>query len=167
MNFTDPNYNLKRIQEVAAELGLDPDSILPHGHYIAKIPIEHLFCRENKPDGNLILVTAMTPTPQGEGKTTTTIGIGDALRQLGNKTAICLREPSLGPYFGIKGGGTGAGASQVMPSEDINLHFVGDMYSVSKSNNLLSALIDNHLQHGNELGIDPRRIVWRRVLDFF
>src|SRR3972149_5295325 len=165
MNFTDPNYNLKRIQEVAAELGLDPDSILPHGHYIAKIPIEHLFCRENKPDGNLILVTAMTPTPQGEGKTTTTIGIGDALRQLGNKTAICLREPSLGPYFGIKGGGTGAGASQVMPSEDINLHFVGDMYSVSKSNNLLSALIDNHLQHGNELGIDPRRIVWRRGLD--
>ncbi len=165
LNYSNQNYKLKKIYDVAQELGLEPDTILPHGHYIAKIPINHLHTKENNPDGNLILVTAMTPTPQGEGKTTTTIGLGDALRQLGNKTAICLREPSLGPYFGIKGGGTGAGASQVMPSEDINLHFVGDMYSVSKSNNLLSALIDNHLQHGNELGIDPRRIVWRRVID--
>jgi formate--tetrahydrofolate ligase len=159
------NMKLKKIYDVAEELGLDPDSILPHGHFIAKIPIDHLQSRKNKEDGNLILVTAMTPTPQGEGKTTTTIGLGDALRLMGNKTSICLREPSLGPYFGIKGGGTGAGASQVMPAEDINLHFVGDMYSVSKSNNLLSAMIDNHLQHGNELEIDPRRIIWRRVID--
>ncbi len=159
------NFKLKKIYDVAAELGLDSDSILPHGHFIAKIPIHHLQSRKNLEKGNLILVTAMTPTPQGEGKTTTTIGLGDALRRLGNKTSICLREPSLGPYFGIKGGGTGAGASQVMPAEDINLHFVGDMYSVSKANNLLSAMIDNHLQHGNELGIDPRRIIWRRVID--
>ncbi|MBN1183838.1 MAG: formate--tetrahydrofolate ligase [Bacteroidales bacterium] len=165
LTYLNHDYHLKKIYDVAAELGLEPESILPHGHYIAKVPITHLQERQNIPDGNLILVTAMSPTPQGEGKTTTTIGLGDALRELGNKTAICLREPSLGPYFGIKGGGTGAGAAQVMPAEDINLHFVGDMYSVSKSNNLLSALIDNHLQHGNELGIDPRRIVWRRVID--
>ncbi len=164
-NYISEKFGLKKIYQVEEELGLDTDSILPHGHYIAKIPIDHLKEREHQPDGNLILVTAMTPTPQGEGKTTTSIGLGDGLRELGNKTAICLREPSLGPYFGIKGGGTGAGAAQIMPAEDINLHFVGDMYSISKSNNLLSALVDNHLQHGNELGIDPRRIHWRRVLD--
>ena len=154
-----------RIVDVAAELGLNTDTILPHGHYIAKIPIDQLKERAAKPNGNLILVTAMTPTPQGEGKTTTTIGLGDALRALGKKTAICLREPSLGPYFGIKGGGTGAGKAQLVPAEDVNLHFTGDMYSVEKANNLLSAMLDNHLQHGNELGIDPRRIVWRRVID--
>ena len=165
LNYLDKDYNLKKIYEVANELGLDSETILPHGHYIAKVPISELQKRENQKDGNLILVTAMTPTPQGEGKTTTTIGLGDALRVLGKKTSICLREPSLGPYFGIKGGGTGTGAAQIMPAEDINLHFVGDMYSISKSNNLLSALIDNHLQHGNELGIDPRRIIWRRVID--
>jgi len=156
---------VRRVSEVAREFGLEPDEIFLHGHYIAKIPIENLKARENKPDGRLILVTAMTPTPQGEGKTTTAIGLADALKALGKKTAVCLREPSLGPYFGIKGGGTGAGRSQVMPAEDINLHFTGDMYSVEKANNLLSAMIDNHLQHGNELGIDPRRIVWRRVID--
>ena len=165
MYYKNHQHKLRKIRDVAADLGLDYDDILPHGHYIAKIPIDHLFTRDKNPDGNLILVSAMTPTPQGEGKTTTTIGLGDAIRSLGYKTIICLREPSLGPYFGIKGGGTGAGASQVMPAEDINLHFVGDMYSVSKANNLLSAMIDNHLQHGNELGIDPRRIVWKRVLD--
>lgn len=160
------DYKIKKIYDVAAELGFNFDDILPHGHYIAKIPMHYLNDRfRNNPDGRLILVTAMTPTPQGEGKTTTTIGLGDALRQLGKKTIICLREPSLGPYFGIKGGGTGAGKSQVMPAEDINLHFVGDMYSVSKANNLLAAMIDNHLQHGNELGIDQRRITWRRVID--
>jgi formate--tetrahydrofolate ligase len=159
------NYPIRKIVEIAAQLGLTYDDILPHGHYIAKVPITHLEKQKDQPDGKLILVSAMTPTPQGEGKTTTTIGLGDALRQLGLKSMICLREPSLGPYFGIKGGGTGAGAAQVMPAEDINLHFVGDMYSVSKANNLLSAMIDNHLQHGNELGIDPRRIVWRRVID--
>jgi formate--tetrahydrofolate ligase len=155
----------RRIQEVAKELGLDPDIILPHGHYIAKIPYNELKRRAGSPDGDLVLVTAMTPTPTGEGKTTTTIGLGDALRRLGRRTAICLREPSLGPYFGIKGGGTGAGRAQVVPAEDINLHFVGDMYAVSKANNLLAAMVDNHLQHGNELGIDPRRIVLRRVID--
>jgi formate--tetrahydrofolate ligase len=165
MYYNDNLHKLRKIKDVASDLGLDYDSILPHGHYIAKIPIDHLFARKSNPDGNLILVTAMTPTPQGEGKTTTTIGLGDALKHNGYNAIICLREPSLGPYFGIKGGGTGAGASQVMPAEDINLHFVGDMYSVSKANNLLSAMIDNHLQHGNELGVDPRRIVWKRVLD--
>jgi len=155
----------RRIHAVAAELGLDPDIILPHGHYIAKIPFDELKRRAGDPDGALVLVTAMTPTPTGEGKTTTTIGLGDALRRLGKRSSICLREPSLGPYFGIKGGGTGAGRSQVVPAEDINLHFVGDMYSVSKANNLLAAMVDNHLQHGNELDIDPRRIVLRRVID--
>jgi formate--tetrahydrofolate ligase len=153
------------IQEVARELGLDPAVVLPHGHHIAKIPIGELEARADRDDGALVLVTAMTPTPSGEGKTTTTIGLGDALRKAGHRTAVCLREPSLGPYFGIKGGGTGAGQAQLVPAEDINLHFVGDMYSVSKANDLLAALIDNHLQHGNELDIDPRRITWKRVID--
>ncbi|MBK9140030.1 MAG: formate--tetrahydrofolate ligase [Verrucomicrobia bacterium] len=155
----------RRIAAVAQELGLNPDLILPHGHYIAKVPIEELTARRDRADGRLILVTAMTPTPQGEGKTTTTIGLADALRHLGHRTMICLREPSLGPYFGVKGGGTGAGRAQVVPAEDINLHFVGDMYAVEKANNLLCAMADNHLQHGNELGLDPRRIVLRRVID--
>ena len=156
---------MRPVQEIAAELGLTPETILPHGHRIAKVPVTELEQRAQQPDGALILVTAMTPTLSGEGKTTTTIGLGDALKQAGHRTAICLREPSLGPYFGMKGGGTGAGHAQIVPAEDINLHFVGDMYSVSKANNLLSALIDNSLQHGNELGIDPRRITWRRVID--
>ncbi len=155
----------RRISEVAAELGLDTECIFPHGHYIAKIPIGELETRQRQPDGHLILVTAMTPTPQGEGKTTATIGLADALRRLGKKSMFCLREPSLGPYFGIKGGGTGGGRAQVVPAEDINLHFVGDMYAVEKANNLLCAMVDNHLQHGNELGLDPRRIVLRRVID--
>jgi formate--tetrahydrofolate ligase len=155
----------RRISEVAAELGLDTERILPHGHYIAKIPIAELEARQRQPDGHLILVTAMTPTPQGEGKTTATIGLADALRRLGKKSMFCVREPSLGPYFGIKGGGTGGGRAQVVPAEDINLHFVGDMYAVEKANNLLCAMVDNHLQHGNELGLDPRRIVLRRVID--
>ncbi|MGD0141100.1 MAG: formate--tetrahydrofolate ligase [Tepidisphaeraceae bacterium] len=155
----------RRVGDVARDLGLDADEILLHGRYIAKVPIGELIARADKSDGNLILVSAMTPTPQGEGKTTTTIGLGDALRGLGHKTAICLREPSLGPYFGIKGGGTGAGRAQVVPAEDINLHFVGDMYAVEKANNLLAAMVDNHLQHGNQLGIDARQIVLRRVID--
>ena len=155
----------RRIQEVARELQLDLDKILPHGHYIAKIPVDELAARQQQPDGHLILVTAMTPTPQGEGKTTTTIGLADALRRLGKRTMFCVREPSLGPYFGIKGGGTGAGLAQVVPAEEINLHFVGDMYSVAKANNLLAAMVDNHLQHGNELGIDPRQVILRRVID--
>jgi formate--tetrahydrofolate ligase len=155
----------RRIVDVALELGLDPEAILPHGRYIAKVPVDELAARAGRPDGQLVLVSAMTPTPQGEGKTTTTIGLGDGLRALGKNVAICLREPSLGPYFGIKGGGTGAGKAQVAPAEDINLHFVGDMYAVEKANNLLAAMVDNHLQHGNELGLDPRRIVLRRVID--
>jgi formate--tetrahydrofolate ligase len=158
-------HEKRAVQEIARELGIDPEVILPHGHRIAKVPVTELEGRAAGADGALILVTAMTPTPSGEGKTTTTIGLGDALKKAGHRTAICLREPSLGPYFGIKGGGTGAGHAQVVPAEDINLHFVGDMYSVSKANNLLAALLDNHLQHGNELGIDPRRITWRRVID--
>jgi formate--tetrahydrofolate ligase len=155
----------RRVREVAEELGLDTEKILPHGHYIAKVPLEEYESRKNLPDGDLILVTAMTPTPQGEGKTTTTIGLGDALRLMGKKTSICVREPSLGPYFGVKGGGTGAGRAQVVPAEAVNLHFTGDMYSVTKANNLLAAMVDNHLQHGNELHIDPRRVVLRRVID--
>ncbi|MBN1127543.1 MAG: formate--tetrahydrofolate ligase [Chitinispirillaceae bacterium] len=155
----------RRIQEVARELGLDSEAIYPIGRYIAKVPLCELEARKEARDGKLILVSAMSPTPQGEGKTTMTIGLADALRFLGKRSCICIREPSLGPYFGIKGGGTGAGRSQVCPSEAINLHFVGDMYSVEKANNLLAALLDNHLQHGNSLQIDPRRIVLRRVID--
>ncbi len=155
----------RKVRDVAEELGLDTEAILPHGHYIAKVPLDEYESRKKRRDGNLILVSAMTPTPQGEGKTTTTVGLGDALRCLGKKTSICVREPSLGPYFGIKGGGTGAGRSQVVPAEAVNLHFTGDMYSVTKANNLLAAMVDNHLQHGNELSIDPRRVVLRRVID--
>ena len=122
----------RRIQEVAKELGLDPETIYPNGHYIAKVPIDELEARKDQPSGKLILVSAMSPTPQGEGKTTMTIGLADGLRFLGKRSCICIREPSLGPYFGIKGGGTGAGRSQVCPSEAVNLHFVGDMYSVER-----------------------------------
>ena len=133
------SHNLppRRILEVAHELHLNTERILLHGHYIAKVPIAELEAREKQPDGQLILVTAMTPTPQGEGKTTAAIGLADALRRLGKKSMFCLREPSLGPYFGIKGGATGSGRAQVVPAEDINLHFVGDMYAVEKANNLL------------------------------
>ena len=155
----------RRIVEAARELGLDIDTLRPHGHYIAKVPSEEFLSRRDKPDGKLILVSAMTPTPEGIGKTTTTIGLADALRRTGHHTMFCLREPSLGPYFGIKGGGTGAGRAQVVPAEDINLHFVGDMYAVEKANNLLATMVDNHLQHGNSLGIDPRQVVLKRVID--
>ena len=155
----------RRIQEVAKELQLDTENILPHGHFIAKVPIDELTARQSQPDGHLVLVSAMTPTPEGIGKTTTTVGLADALRHLGKRAIFCVREPSLGPYFGIKGGGTGAGRAQVVPAEAINLHFVGDMYAVTKANNLLAAMLDNHLQHGNALGIDPRQIVLRRVID--
>jgi formate--tetrahydrofolate ligase len=155
----------RRIQEVAKDLQLDTENLLPHGHFIAKVPIDELTARESRPDGHLVLVSAMTPTPEGIGKTTTTIGVADALRHLGKRAIFCVREPSLGPYFGIKGGGTGAGRAQVVPAEAINLHFVGDMYAVTKANNLLAAMVDNHLQHGNALGIDPRQIVLRRVID--
>ena len=142
------NGNKHRITDVAERLGLGAEDILPHGHHIAKVPISQLQARNKQPNGDLILVTAMTPTPQGEGKTTTSIGLADAMNHLGHQTTLCLREPSLGPYFGIKGGGTGAGKAQLFPAEDINLHFVGDMYAVEKANNLLAAMLDNHLQHG-------------------
>ena len=153
------------ISRVAEKLGLTGDDYDFHGKYIAKVRADLLHRKRKVPSGKLILVTAVTPTPAGEGKTTTTIGLGDAFQRLGMRSSICLREPSLGPYFGIKGGGTGSGHAQVVPAEDINLHFAGDMYSVSKANNLLAALIDNHLQHGNSLFIDPRRITWKRVID--
>jgi len=153
------------ISRVADLLGLTEDDYDYHGKYIAKVNSGVLRRKRSAPSGKLILVTAVTPTPAGEGKTTTTIGLGDAFSRMGLRTSICLREPSLGPYFGIKGGGTGSGYAQVVPAEDINLHFAGDMYSVSKANNLLAAMIDNHLQHGNSLAIDPRRITWKRVID--
>lgn len=153
------------ISRIAENLGINEEDIDYHGKYIAKINASLLQKKQNAPSGKLILVTAITPTPAGEGKTTTTIGLGDAFSRLGLKSMVCLREPSLGPYFGIKGGGTGSGYAQVVPAEDINLHFAGDMYAVSKANNLLAAMVDNHLQHGNQLGIDPRRITLKRVID--
>ena len=153
------------ISDIARKLGLTDEDYDYHGKYIAKVQASLLRKKRNAPSGKLILVTAITPTPAGEGKTTTTIGLGDAFARMGKRSCICLREPSLGPDFGIKGGGTGSGYAQVVPAEDINLHFAGDMYAVTKANNLLSAMIDNHLQHGNLLHIDPRRISWKRIMD--
>lgn len=137
----------------------------PYGHYKAKLSLEYVKSLENQPDGKLILVTAISPTPAGEGKTTTTVGLGDALNRLGKKAIMCLREPSLGPCFGVKGGAAGGGYSQVVPMEDINLHFTGDFHAIGVAHNLLSALIDNHISHGNALEIDPRKIQWKRVVD--
>ena len=157
---------LQRIAGVAREkLGIAEEHLEPYGHYKAKVSLKYLDTLKGKKDGKLILVTAMTPTPAGEGKTTTTVGLGDALNQIGKRAMICLREPSLGPVFGMKGGAAGGGHAQVVPMEDINLHFTGDFGAIQLANNLLAALIDNHIHHGNELGIDPRRIQWRRVLD--
>jgi formate--tetrahydrofolate ligase len=157
---------LKRIMELAKErLNIDADDLEPYGHYKAKVSSQLLKSVEGRPDGKLILVTAITPTPAGEGKTTTTIGLGDALNAIGEKAMICVREPSLGPCFGAKGGGAGGGHSQVAPMEDINLHFTGDFHAVSIAHNLLAALVDNHIQHGNALGFDLRRVTWRRVVD--
>ena len=156
---------MKPIVEVASKIGIPQESVLNYGHYKAKISLDFIKSLEQKPDGKLILVTAMTPTPAGEGKTTTTVGLGDGLNAIGKKAIICLREPSLGPCFGMKGGAAGGGFSQVVPMEDINLHFTGDFHAVGAAHNLLSALIDNHIYWGNELGIDVRRITWKRVLD--
>src|SRR5512134_3852986 len=157
---------LQRISKVALDkLGIAEDHLEPYGHYKAKVALEFLETLKGRPDGKLILVTAMTPTPAGEGKTTTTVGLGDALNHIGKKAVICLREPSLGPVFGVKGGAAGGGYAQVVPMEDINLHFTGDFNAIALANNLLSAMIDNHISHGNELGIDPRRITWKRVMD--
>jgi len=153
------------IQEIADKLGLDPRAVLPYGRAKAKVDLEYLASLNDRPNGKLVLVTGMTPTPAGEGKTTTTVGLGDALNRMGKKTAICLREPSLGPCFGMKGGAAGGGYAQVIPMEDINLHFTGDFHAIGSAHNLLSAMLDNHIYWGNALGIDSRRISWRRVVD--
>src|SRR3970040_810938 len=157
---------LKRIVEPAKErLGLDADDLEPYGHYKAKLSSAVLKSLESRKERELILVTAMTPPPAGEGKTPPTVGLGDALNAIGKKAMICVREPSLGPCFGVKGGGAGGGHSQVAPMEDINLHFTGDFHAVSIAHNLLAALGDNHIYFGNQLGFDVRRPTWRRVLD--
>ena len=157
---------MHRISAVAREkLGIPEEHLEPYGHYKAKVHLEYLDSLKARKDAKLILVTAMTPTPAGEGKTTTTVGLGDALNHIGKKAMICLREPSLGPVFGVKGGAAGGGYAQVVPMEDINLHFTGDFSAIARANNLLAAMVDNHIHHGNELGIDPRRIQWRRVVD--
>ena len=154
-----------RITDIASRLGIADQYLEPYGHYKAKISLDFVNALAGRPDGKLILVTAITPTPAGEGKTTTTVGLGDALNRIGKKASICLREPSLGPVFGMKGGAAGGGYSQVVPMEDINLHFTGDFSAIALANNLLAAMIDNHVHHGNELGIDVRRITWKRVVD--
>ena len=157
---------MQRISRIALErLGIPEEHVESHGHYKAKIALDYLASLRDREDGKLVLVTAISPTPAGEGKTTTTVGLGDALNHIGRKAVICLREPSLGPVFGMKGGAAGGGHAQVVPMEDINLHFTGDFSAIGLANNLLAALIDNHVAHGNELGIDLRRIEWRRVLD--
>ena len=156
---------MKPITEVAARLGIPDDALDQYGRYKAKISLEYIDSLKDRPNGKLVLVTAISPTPAGEGKTTTTVGLGDALNKIGKKAVICLREPSLGPVFGMKGGAAGGGMAQVVPMEDINLHFTGDFNAIALANNLLSALIDNHIHHGNVLGIDVRRITWKRVMD--
>ncbi|MBM3347688.1 MAG: formate--tetrahydrofolate ligase [Betaproteobacteria bacterium] len=157
---------MKRIAQVAKDkLGIGEEHLEPYGHYKAKVSLPFLDTLKGRKDGKLILVTAISPTPAGEGKTTTTVGLGDALNHIGKKAMICLREPSLGPVFGVKGGAAGGGYAQIVPMEDINLHFTGDFSAIALANNLLAALLDNHINHGNELGIDVRRIQWKRVVD--
>jgi formate--tetrahydrofolate ligase len=154
------------ILEIASKkLGIAAQNLEPYGHYKAKVSMDYIKSLKDKPNGKLILVSAITPTPAGEGKTTTTVGLTDALNYIGKKAMLCLREPSLGPSFGMKGGAAGGGYAQVVPMEDINLHFTGDFHAITSAHNLLSAIIDNHIYWGNSLGLDPRRIAWRRVLD--
>lgn len=153
------------IVEIAAKLGIPEDSLIPYGRNKAKIDAGFIRSLQDRPDGALVLVTGINPTPAGEGKTTTVIGLGDALARLGRKPVVCLREPSLGPCFGVKGGATGGGHAQVVPMEEINLHFTGDFHAISAANNLLAAMLDNHLHWGNELGLDPSRVAWRRAVD--
>ncbi len=154
------------IADIARErLGIAPENLEPYGHYKAKVAMDFIKSLQNKPNGKLILVSAITPTPAGEGKTTTTVGLTDALNHIGKKAMLCIREPSLGPSFGVKGGAAGGGYAQVVPMEDINLHFTGDLHAVTSANNLLAAMLDNHIYFGNALGIDARRVAWRRVLD--
>ena len=154
---------MRPITEIAAELGLQGQDVIPYGHYKAKL--NQLLAKSDRPEGKLILVTAISPTPAGEGKTTTSVGLADAMNAMGKKTMLCLREPSLGPVFGIKGGAAGGGYAQVVPMEDINLHFTGDIHAIGAANNLLAAMIDNSIQQGNPLNIDARRITWKRCMD--
>jgi len=157
---------MRPIADVGREkLGIPADALLNYGPHKAKVSLDYIRTLEDRPNGKLILVTAITPTPAGEGKTTTTVGLGDALNHIGKKAVICLREPSLGPCFGVKGGAAGGGYAQVVPMEDINLHFTGDFHAIGSANNLLAAMVDNHIYWGNELGIDSRRVTWRRGLD--
>ena len=156
---------LKPIAEIAAGIGIPVSALYPYGPSIAKLDPGFLESLADRPDGKLILVTAINPTPAGEGKTTTTVGLGDALNRIGRKAIICLREPSLGPCFGLKGGAAGGGYAQVVPMDAINLHFTGDFHAITSAHNLLAAMVDNHIYWGNALGLDQRRIVWRRALD--
>ena len=156
---------MRPIGEIADKLGIPDEALSPYGRYKAKVALDYVNSLKDQPNGKLILVTAITPTPAGEGKTTTTVGLGDALNHIGKKAIICLREPSLGPSFGMKGGAAGGGYAQVVPMEDINLHFTGDFHAIGAANNLLAAMVDNHVYWGNELGIDSRRVTWRRGLD--
>ena len=156
---------MRPINEVAAELGIPTDSVIPHGYRIGRIALPYCDSLVNHPAGKLILVTAITPTPAGEGKTTTSIGLADGLRRIGKRSIVCLREPSMGPCFGMKGGAAGGGYAQVVPMEEINLHFTGDFHAIGAAHNLLSAMLDNHLHHSNALGIDMRRVTWGRVVD--
>ena len=157
--------NKKPIQEIGARLGIGSEHLLPFGHDKAKVSAEFIRSTRDRDDGNLILVTAINPTPAGEGKTTTTVGLGDGLNRIGKNAAICIREASLGPCFGMKGGAAGGGHAQVVPMEDMNLHFTGDFHAITSAHNLLSAMIDNHVYWGNKEGIDTRRVAWRRVMD--
>ena len=156
---------LRPMAEIAARAGLPEAALLPCGRHVAKVSLDHLTGLSDRPDGRLVLVTAINPTPPGEGKTTTTVGLGDALNRIGRRAIIALREPSLGPVFGVKGGATGGGRAQAAPMEAINLHFTGDFHAITAAHNLLAALLDNHIYWGNALDIDPRGIVWRRVVD--
>ena len=157
---------MRPIMDIAREkLGITPENLEPYGHYKAKVSMDFIKSLQGRPNGKLILVSAITPTPAGEGKTTTTVGLTDALNHIGKKAMLCIREPSLGPCFGVKGGAAGGGYAQVVPMEDINLHFTGDFHAITSANNLLAAVIDNHIYWGNALGIDSRRVVWRRVMD--
>ncbi len=156
---------LRPIHQIAARLGIPDDAVEPYGRYKAKIALDFVESLQSRPDGSLVLVTGISPTPAGEGKTTTTVGLGDALNRLGKRAAICLREPSLGPSFGMKGGAAGGGYAQVVPMDQINLHFTGDFHAITSANNLLAAMIDNSIYWGNPLDIDPRRISWRRCMD--
>src|SRR5215217_1317437 len=156
---------MQPIAAVAARLGIPEEAVEPYGRYKAKISLDWLRNRQDTARGKLILVTAINPTPAGEGKTTTSVGLADGLNRIGRKTMLCLREPSLGPCFGMKGGAAGGGYAQVVPMEEINLHFTGDFHAIGSAHNLLAAMLDNHIYWGNALGFDSRRIAWRRVLD--